>query len=158
MIEKETGMARAVIVDPQGGYYNHDLARLRFDNVLKQQPAGKVRATITDDKIETKRPFLYDDVNDARFVSLRHLRDGQVLDDQGNVAGQVDAIIYQNAQAQRIFFALKPSLTSAGMPQIFGIPYEAVDVVQSADGFDIQLSKEQTQSLAHSLYGEGNTK
>jgi len=108
LINKETGEARAVIVDQNADtYYDRDLARLNFKNIYTQQPDGDVRATITEDTLEDKKEFIYMNMDD-RFISLRHLRSGQILDFEGNVAGEVDAIIYRNAEAQRIFFALKP--------------------------------------------------
>jgi sporulation protein YlmC with PRC-barrel domain len=155
LINKETGEARAVIVDQNADtYYHQDLARLNFKNIYTQQPDGDVRATITENAFEDKKEFVYMNM-DERFISLRHLRSGQILDFEGNVAGEVDAIIYRNAEAQRIFFAVKPSLSSTGSSQLFGIPYESANVVENPDGYDIQLTKAQTKSLAESLYGIG---
>ncbi len=86
------------------------------------------------------------------MVSLRHLRDGQVLDYQGKVAGEVEAIIYQNAEAQDIYFKLKPRLVGESQAKLYGLPLEAFDLTTNRDGYDIKLSKEQTASLAEVLY------
>ncbi|MAI61804.1 MAG: hypothetical protein CBB87_04815 [Micavibrio sp. TMED27] len=153
LINIETGEARAVIVDQNAnGYYGRDLTRLNFKNISTQQSDGDVQATVTEDTLEDKKEFLYENTDD-RFVSLRHLRSGQILDFEGNVTGEVDAIIYRNAEAQRIFFAIKPTLSPTGESQLFGLPYEAVNVVENPDGYDIQLTKEQTKSLAKIMYG-----
>lgn len=152
VIKKETGEARAVIVDQDGAYYQRNLISLRFKKILKQQPDGDVHATVTEDTLEDKTQFEYSKIPE-QLISLRHLHDGQVLDYEGNVAGQVDAIIYQNAEAQRIYFQLAPSASPDGKVITFGIPYEAAEIVINPDGYDIQLSKEQTISLAKSLFG-----
>lgn len=153
VIDKETGEAQAIIVDKDGTYHNQGLSRLTFENVQVQDPSGAVLATLSGDDLGEKPRFSYADMGD-KYISLRHLRDGQVLDHNGDVAGQVSTVIYQNAEVQRVLFALKPSLTGGRDVGLFGFPYENVTVVENPDGYDIQLTEEQTRSLASSLYGD----
>lgn len=152
VVHKETGEAQAIIVDEAGNSYNRELAALSYDRVLKQDKDGNVLMTVTDNKFEKNREFAYSKMDDTKYVSLRHLRDGQLLDDQGEVAGQVNAIIYQNAEAQKIYFTIKPSLTPTKKLLEFGLPFEDVKIIQNPDGYDVQMTKEQTESLAEALY------
>lgn len=127
--------------------------------MVRQQSGGDVQSKFTEDKLEEKleeKPEFYynNNYDNERYFSLRHLRGGQVLDFEGNVAGQIDTVIYENAEAQNIYFSLKPVLNPLNSPVRFGIPYQAVDVIENPDGYDIQLSKKQTINLAEKLYSQ----
>lgn len=152
VVHRETGMAKAIVVDEDGSRYERDLAAVRFKRITRQSPDGDVRLTIAEERVEAKPEFYYQDMNEDDYVSLRHLRHGQILDYRGEVAGQVEAVIYENAEAQNIYFALKPRLVPAGKPRVYGLPFEEVNIVENPDGFDIQLTREQTESLAETLY------
>jgi len=151
-VNRDTGEAKAILVDEDGVAYERELVKLKFEKVFKQDTDGDTKLSVTDNDILEKKEFIYSDLEDADYVSLRHLRDGQILDYQGKVAGKVDAIIYENAEAQKIYFALKPKLSPTGQVEKFGIPFESVDVVVNPDGYDIKLNKEQTEAIAETLF------
>ena len=152
LVNRETGEAKAIIIDGDGATYERDVVKLKFEKVFKQDTDGDVKLSVTDNDVADKKEFVYEGLEDSPYVSLRHLRAGQILDYQGKVAGEVDAIIYENAEAQKIYFALKPSLSPTGQSKKFGIPFDAVNIVVNPDGYDIKLNKEQTEALAESLY------
>lgn len=154
IVHKETGKARAIVVNEDGSSrYERDLTALRFKRVMKQQTDGDVMMTITEEKIEDKPDFAYSSLEDTNFVSLRHLHDGQLLDFEGNVTGQIDAVIYENAKAQNIYFTLRPILAREGVSK-FHLPFDEINIIESADGYDIKLTREQTVALAEMLFEE----
>lgn len=151
LVHKETGKARAIIVREGNVRYERDLTALRFKRVLKQSSEGDVVMTISEEKIEDKPDFRYASLEDTNYISLQHLRDGQLIDFEGNVTGQVDAVIYENAEAQNIYFTLRPILAREGISK-FQLPFEEINIVESADGYDVKLTKEQTIALAKTLF------
>ncbi len=155
IINKETGEAKTIIMKEDGkSYYDRDLAALNFKNIISQDANGDTQMTITENQIENKKDFDYNViVNSEKYLSLKSLRKGQLLDFENNVAGEVDAVIYNNAEVQKIYFALRAALSPTGKPITFGLPYDAVQVVLNPDGYDVKLTKEQTFSLAESLFG-----
>lgn len=154
LIDKKTGQAHALILDKDGLSRTRDLTALKFNKVDVQNPGGSALLNVTDGFVEGKDSFTYDENDKKSYISLRHLRAGQIIDYNGNVAGQVDAIIYENAEAQRIFFELKPRLVPQGKPAIFGLAYEDARIVTRPDGYDVILDKEQTELLAETLFAQ----
>lgn len=153
IVNKETGEAKALVIDKDQMYAELDLKSIDFSNVVKQVPQGDARASLTDIKITQKPDFYYKAMDHKKYVSLRHLRNGQILDYQGKVAGQIDAVIYENAEVQKIYFRLKDNLVPPMKQDVFAIGFDAVKIVTNPDGYDIQLNKEQTRALAQQLYG-----
>jgi len=151
IINKETGDAQAIVVDSEGQGYTNNLKELGFEDVRKQTPSGAVYLNVTNEEFTTNPEFSYKE-QPEQYVSLRDLHDGQVLDVDGNVAGEVRTVLYSNAEAQKIYFELKPSLSPTQQPVEFGIPFESVDVIKNEDGYDIKLSKAQTEALAERLF------
>lgn len=151
LVNKDTGKAKVIIINDDNSHYERDLTAVKFKKVLKQQEDGDVMMTITEEKIEDKPDFRYSPVEDKNYVSLRHLRDGQLLDFEDKVAGQIDAVIYENAEAQNIYFTLRPVLAQHGISKFF-LPFEDINIIESADGYDIKLTKEQTVALAETLF------
>lgn len=153
VVHKETGEARAIIVNQDNARYERELTALNFKQIMKQREDGEVIATITEERIENKSNVKRADLGNADYISLRHLRDGQIIDDQGQVAGSIDAIIYNSAEAQNIFFSLRPALSNNSL-STFKIAFEEANIVKNADGYDIRLSKQQTERLAKILFGD----
>ena len=151
IINKETGDAQAIVVDSEGQGYTNNLKELGFEDVRKQTPSGAVYLNVTNEEFTTNPEFSYEK-QPEQYISIRDLHDGQVLDVDGNVAGEVRTVLYRNAEAQKIYFELKPSLSPTQQPMEFGIPFESVDVVKNDDGYDIKLSKAQTEALAERLF------
>lgn len=151
LVHKESGKAKVVVVNDDDQRYQRDLSAVRFKRVLKQQSEGNISLTISEEKVENKPDFSYTDLENTQYISLRHLRDGQLLDFEGEVAGQIDAIIYENAEVQNIYFTLRPQLAGRG-PDTFRLPFSETEIIESPDGYDIQLTKEQTVALAETLF------
>jgi hypothetical protein len=76
-------------------------------------------------------------------------RQGIVLDYEGRVAGNVQAVLYADNRAQFIYFALDPELSSTRQPGIFGLPYNAARIAEDKGALNIQLTPEQTAALAN---------
>ena len=150
LVNKNTGKAKIIVMNDDESRYERDLTAMHFKRVLKQQTDGDVMMTITEEKIEDKPDFLYSSMGDTNFISLRALRNGQLLDFEGKVAGQVDAVIYENAEAQNIYFTLRPVLAQR-IPTKFFLPFEETKIIKSDNGYDIKLTKKQTIELAERL-------
>ena len=85
---------------------------------------------------------------------IEEVFDRKILDDQGQIAGDIQAVRSSEGGIKSFNFTLKEDLTPTGKPQVFSIPEDEVKVVQNGDIFFIQLNKEQTIALAKMLYGE----
>lgn len=155
LVNAETGRASALIVQENDTRLEKDLASIRFKKVLKQTGEGKTLLTVAEEKIERKPEFRYTKIPEDQKISLRHLEDGQVLDYKGDVAGHIETVIYQDAQAQDILFTLRPMLARKDLKQ-FTLPFEKVDINKARDGYDIHLSEKQTEYLARLLF-DNNT-
>jgi len=154
LVNKETGQARAIIVNDDDARYERDLTAIGFKNVIKQQSDGDVSVTMAEEKVEDKPDYNYSSIEDTNYVSLRNLYDGQLIDFEGNVTGQIDAVIYENAEAQNVYFTLRATLAQALGARTFALPFDEVNIIESADGYDIKLTKEQTLALAQHLTKE----
>lgn len=152
LINKETGEAKAIIInDKDNGYYSNELKKLSFNKVINQSSDGQVLTSLTDDQFDDKSPFQYKTQND-QYISLRNLKDAQILDDKGNVAGKMIAVIHQNAETQGLYFSLSPTLAPDKEDRRFGLPFEAVNLIKNNDGYDIKLTKKQTENIAKHLF------
>lgn len=80
--------------------------------------------------------------------------DGKILDDRGNVAGDISAIKYDDGEIKSFNFILKTALTPADAARRYTISEDEVKVVNKDDLLFIQLNKAQTQALAKELYND----
>lgn len=80
------------------------------------------------------------------------LFDGKILDFEGKVAGDIEAVQYADNQAEMFTFRVKQELTPADKPRHYSVPKDEVKVVQDGTVFFIQLNEEQTRALAEALY------
>lgn len=151
LVHKDTGKAKAVVLNEDESRSVRDLASLGFKKVLKQQVDGDILLTVAEERVEDTSEFRYADMDAQDYVSLRHLRDGQLIDFEGEVAGQIEAVIYENAEAQTLYFTLRPALAQQGARE-FQIPFEEAEIVENRGGYDIQLTKAQTAALAKFLF------
>jgi len=151
LVNKSTGKARAVVVKEDESRYERDLTTIRFKKIVKQQESGEVLLTVTEEKVEEKPDYNYSSLEDKNYISLRLLRGGQLLDFENKVAGQIDAIIYENAEAQNTYFTLRPVLAQQGISKFY-LPFEDTNIVENPDGLDIRLTKEQTKALSKALF------
>ncbi len=75
-------------------------------------------------------------------------RQGTVLDDQGHIAGAVQAVLYQANHARQIYFLLDPALNTTQQDRIFGLSYDAARLSENQGILNIQLTPDQTAALA----------
>ncbi len=151
LINKETGAARAIVVNDEDAAYARDLKAIGFNEVVQQDSDGDVALSMTDSQFKDGQPFEYTADDKGNYISLRLLHSGQLLDYEGKVAGEIDAVIYENAEVQNIYFTLRPTLAQYGPSKLF-IPFDEANIVRNQDGYDIQLTKEQTERLARTLF------
>lgn len=78
--------------------------------------------------------------------------DGKILDYEGNVAGDVKAMIRNEDGERFVFFELDQSLTPADKPRDYQIAYDEVDISEEEGAQFIKLNKDQTEALAKTLY------
>ena len=148
LINKNTGKAQAIIMQDDGNTSAKDLKAISFNEILVQDTNGEVETTLDHGEIMEKPKFKYIKSDNPDMLSLRQLQKGQILDMDGNVAGDVHAVIYENAEARNIYFRLEPSLRPKGSTGMFGLPFEAVNIKMNKDGYDVLLTEEQTLALA----------
>ncbi len=153
IINKNTGEAAVIVVDAEGQGYRQKLTELDFKDVRKQTPNGSVYLNVDNKEFTSNEAFQYESLPE-NYMSLRDLHDGQVLDFEGKLAGEVRTVVYRNAEVQKIYFLLKPSLSPNMQPVEFGIPFEKANIVKNKDGYDVKLTKAQTEDLAKQLYTE----
>ena len=152
-VHKESGQAQAIIVRDDDSRYGRALKARSFKRVYTQESDGDTYLTVGEETVDRVPEFEYSEEASDQFVSLRRLREGQLIDFEGKVAGEIDAIIYQNAEVQSLYFTLRPVLAERGFSK-FKLPFSEIEVVENPDGLDIQLTKEQTQALAEALLGD----
>lgn len=155
VVNKKTGEGMAVIVDGAGEYHESQLSSLSYKNVLMQDSEGSVLMTVTGNAFQEKDGFEYTNMDNDKFISLRLLHGGQLLDDLGEVAGDVDAVIYQNAEAQKIYFVLDTALSPNADVVEFSLPFTEVNIIKNPDGYDVKMTKAQTEKLAQLLFTQG---
>lgn len=160
LVNQDTGAARTLILDEDNHTIARDLKDIQFSRVFKQAPDGTTRLSISDSAVEEKPGYSYAADEPGKYISLRRLRGGQLLDFEGNVAGQIDAVIYGNAEAQGLVIDLRPTLDRADSRTgnfHFFLPFSEADFVENPDGLDIKLTKEQTRALAQQLFIDSRT-
>lgn len=151
IVNKQTGDGRAIIVsNDEERRYERSLSAISFKRVARQQEDGDTMVTVTEEIIEASPDFSYSSLNDNNFISLRLLNDGEVLDFEGNVAGDIETVIYDQDQVQSIFFKVLSQFVKTDM-DMFQIAFKDADLVRGDEGYDIRLSKEQTFKLAEML-------
>jgi len=148
IIDKSTGEASTIMVALDGAGQKQYSA-LGINSIKFQRLDGDIKAELTESELDRLKPHIASNSND--LISLRSLRNGQLLDDQGAVAGEIEAIIYLNAEIQRLYFELLPRLTPQKTKIRFALPFEDLNIVNNVDGYDVQLTTEQTRDLAESL-------
>ncbi len=152
LIHKDTGQAKAIIINSaDNGYYSNELKKLSFSKVTNPESEGTLKTSVTAETLADQEPFDYAAKNE-KYISLRSLENGKILDDQGQVAGKIIAIIYQDADTQSLYFALSPALAPNKKDKRFGIAFEAANLVKSDNGYDIKLTKAQTEALARQVF------
>lgn len=150
LVNRSTGMAQAIIMREDESLYGQDLAAFQFNRVQKQQENGNVYLTVPGDTAQGA--FTYANIKNTDYISLRTLIDGQLLDYEGSVVGRIRDITYENAAAQLVYFQLAEHMVPAGKADLFSFPFNRLTVINSPDGYDIQMTRAQTQVLADYLY------
>lgn len=151
LVNRQTGEARVLIVDGDGMQSARDLRDLEFEKVFVQGRRGQIKLSVPETALDSKEVFRYTDDDQEQLISLRRLRAGQLLDFEGNIAGQIDAIIYGNAQAQGLVIDLRPALDRYS-PSSYYISFDQARFVENPDGMDLKLTEAQTRALARQLF------
>lgn len=154
IINKESGEGRAIIVSDDNKRYERSLSAISFKRIADQEKDGDTMVTVTEEKIEDSPDFNYSSLNDEKYISLRLLDSGQVEDFEGNVAGEIDAVIYEEELVQSIFFKVRPEFVQTDM-DTFQIAFKDADIVRGEKGYNVRLNKEQTLKLAEMLSLKG---
>jgi sporulation protein YlmC with PRC-barrel domain len=152
IIEKQTGNAIAVVADQDDNLYENDLKAITINNVRAENNFGDIHMTVSENALESRQAFNYGNFDENRFISLKRLQNGKVLDFENKEAGMINAIVYKNKEAQRIYFTLDPGLTPEGEAILLSIPYDAINIVESNGQYNIVLSRKQTEALADIIY------
>lgn len=155
LVDRETGKSLAIVVNGDSDYRGVDLSAVKFDKVEGQDAKGEIKISTDASTVGSSPAFTYDDAARTRYVSLRSLEGGTVVDNEGNVAGKVDTVIYRNQTAQNILFTVLPSAARQLNTETFAIPYQDIKIETAANGATIiQLTEAQTAAMAKSLFDE----
>jgi len=151
IVNKKTGAGQLLILDEDDNPARRSLKDVDFKNVFVQNPQGQTVLSMKERQVKSGANFDYmQDDNQDDLISLRRLRAGQLLDYQGNITGQIDAVIYGNAEAQGLVIDLRPALEQYGMSSFY-LDFADAQYIENPDGLDIKLTKAQTRALAQSL-------
>lgn len=153
VINKDTGDATAIIMDREDSLYQSDLDAISFEEIRYKDDNGDFVTTVTEKDITNRQDFDYTMLGD-QHVSLKNLESGQVFDDKGKYVGEIDALIYRDAEVNNIYFSLKPSLTPRNREMTIKYPFDDLNIIESPDGYDVHLSTEETRQLAELLLAE----
>lgn len=154
IVDRQTGEASAIIVNEESIYYERDLISLNFDDIVAKEANGPTLSSLSDNQIESKEIFSYEGLDKDRFISLKLLKEGQLLDFEGNIVGSVSTVIYRNAEAQNIYFLLAPKMVDDGQDRLYKIAFDEAQIVENKDGLDLKLTSEQTLRLAEQIYND----
>ncbi len=153
LVDRQTGMSTAVILNGKNNYRGIDLSAIHFTEVARQDASGDISLSLDKHSLESSPSFRYDNLPEGRYVSLRSLENGKVLDDRGKEAGLIDAVTYYNGSARNIVFTV-PAVSSEASGKTFVIPYQDVTVVALEKQNAIQLDKNQTAALASAVFSK----
>ena len=151
LIDKNSGEAIAIVIDDDS-LFQTDLNLLSFEEVKYQEDDGDMLANITESDMLSRQEFDYSMLENSDYISLKNLESGQVFDDKGEYVGEIDALIYRDAEVNKVYFSLKQALTPGNSEVTFQYPFEQLNIVKSPDGYDIKLSSEETRKLAAALF------
>lgn len=88
-------------------------------------------------------------------VNMRLLENAQIIDFEGNLTGEVDAVIYKDKDVEHIYFELQPAIAPQEQPRVYSLPYEDANIMEAEDGtYKILLNEEQTAAVASILLQE----
>lgn len=155
LVNSKSGEAQTLIISNGDNTSALDLKSIDFANVFTQNAQGMTKLNFDESAISDSNAFDYTAERGDETISLRRLKSGQFLDVDGMVAGQIDAIIYGNGEAQGVVLNLRRGLESESVDNFFLNMSEA-NIVENPDGLDVQLSEEQTRAIAERVFDESN--
>lgn len=156
IIDKSSGQAQRFVLDRNTAEDQGN------DPDLVVMPFAQINMPVSDEimafglemtDFQNAPDFTYEnDFNAQDTISLLYLRNADIQDYQGNIIGQVDTVLFENAGAQTIYFSLTSPVGTDIPAQEFMISYNALDVVQVPDGYDLKLSRVQSLHLVERLF------
>jgi sporulation protein YlmC with PRC-barrel domain len=153
LVDPETGKADKIIYTRPDteDQANPKLSSVDYRYVLVQEQDGDIQVNIDGNVLKNSYEFKYTPDILKQYISLKYLRQGDVIDDFDKTVGRIIAVIYRNNKIEQIYVALSKNLAS-GKDRLFSVPFEAAHIIHEQDGFDLHLTKAQTESLAAQLY------
>ncbi len=153
VINKTSGEGMAIIIQ-EDKYFNADLSLLEISEVETDDNASKVQTHITQESVQNREEFFYDMLDGGEYISLKQLENAKVIDFEGNVTGEVATVIYKDSEVQSLYFTLSPKFEKFDDKMAHALPYDAVNIVEGKNRYEIRLSKEQTEEIAKSLFAK----
>lgn len=155
LIDKDSGLARSIIIENDGKAQRHfDASKISYQNIFGIESDGDIILKISENRVEDKPNYTYEQIDRENIVSLRLLKNAEIYDYTGAQAGQVEALFYDDASLEKIYFTLKSKFYDASSKNKAPIKIFFSDIkLKVNDGMmSIQLSKEQTETLADFLF------
>lgn len=155
IVYKSTGKSVNLIVNKDGNAAVRELKAVSFKDILTQSENGETQLTLNSGAFSEDKDFDYADMDFNKYLSLKYLLEGQVLDDKNEVAGKIEAVIYENAEVKNICFLLKPKLINNAEnseESRFSLPFKYSNITKNVDGYDLKLNNKQTVALAENLF------
>lgn len=152
IIDRETGEGIAILVDTNNNYYGSPLRALSYEEVVSENAEEGVEILTSEDVVENRSAFDYQNLNGDKYVSLLFLQKGKIVDFENREVGAIEGVTYRESKAQDIYIRLDETMVPAGKKHVFELPFSKAQTLESANGYDVKLTKDQTRKLAAYLY------
>ena len=150
LVSKNTGLAKYVLFAkgdeiPENGY-----RYVNFDDVLIEENDGDIHLSITKYSAEHGERIKYSEEILNGYLSLKYLKQADVITENESYVGKVRAVIYDNNKLQNIYIAVVPKTSSTATPQLIEIPFNKANIRFERGGYNIYVSAETTRKMESS--------
>ena len=154
LVDTQSGKAEYIIyaLPGESEKANPKLSRIGYGAVMMQEKDGDIQVNLNEATLENpESTFQYTPQILGEYLSLKYLRQGQVMDAFGETVGKIMAVTYRNNGIEDVYIALDESFAT-GKARIFHMPFKEVSIIRDQDGFDLHLNKTQTERIARQVY------
>ena len=134
-----------------------DLGRFKLDKKLSQGINAQEPILLDPEASANQKDINNTNIPEESWISLRRLKNAEIIDYEGGFVGNVRTVIYGNNEVQGLYFELCQSLKQFDNKPLY-IPFNALQFVENASGLKVMLTKAQTQSLARCLFTKESRK
>lgn len=153
LVNPVSGDAAVIIYSLSGeeDMANPVLYRVGYEDVAVRETGGDFRVNVEESRLLNRPQFEYNPQVLGQFISLKYLRQAELIDSYGEVVGEMREVTFRNNRADQVIFRLDSSLAPT-QPRRFSMPFGNAHIVWERDGYNLQLTEQQTAALAAQLY------